>query len=353
MRKHIATSIKLLVAFAMVILGSGFTLLKPRTTYALPLMANRFDRMSSNVAGANATHVIGFTITQTATPLGSVGIEFCANDPLPGTPCTAPTGFTAAGASLGSQTGNTGFSIHPSSTANKIILGRFPVVPIGAASTYQFNNVINPSSPGTYFVRLQTFSSNDGTGGAIEEGGIAIAINDAVNVSAEVPPYLKFCTSVTIVGYDCSTATSFFIDLGEFSTNNVSVASSEFVVATNAGSGLTITMTGTTLTSGNNTIQALNPSGTTSPGTSQFGVNLRANNNPGIGAEPNGPGTVSARPEYNNPNSFRFVNNESIATTSTTSDNKKFTLSYLVNISDSQPPGVYATTLSFICLANF
>jgi hypothetical protein len=352
-RKHIAASTKVLLAITLFVLSSGVTFVMPLKVHALPNMDNRFDRMSSAQASVSATHVIGFSVTEVTTALGSVEIEFCSNDALPGTPCTPSSGLDLTGATLSNQTGNTGFSIHPSSSANRIVLTRFPILPVGAASTYEFSDVINPDTVGSHFIRLRTYPTDDATGGATEEGGIAFAINTEVSVSAEVPPYLKFCAGVTIVAYDCSTATTFFIDLGEFSTSDATVASSEFVLATNAGFGLTVTIAGTTLTSGNNTIPELFPNGASSPGTSQFGINLRANASPSVGAEPNGPGTATVRPEYNTPNVFRFVDNESIATANTTSDHRKFTVSYVANISGAQEPGVYATTMSFICLANF
>lgn len=353
MRKHTTISLRVLAAITLFVLSSGVTFVRPIKTYALPAMDNRFDRMSSSIASANATHVIGFSITETSTVLGSIEIEFCTNDALPGTPCTPPPGLSLTGANLSNQTGNVGFSIHPSSNANRIVLSRFPILPVGAASTYEFSDVTNPDTAGSHFIRLRTYSSNDATGGAIEEGGIAFSINTAVSVAAEVPPYLRFCASTTIVNYDCSTATSFYINLGEFSTSTPTVSSSEFVLATNAGSGLTVTISGTTLTSGNNMIPGLTPGSPSLSGASQFGINLRANTSPSIGAEPSGPGTATVRPEYNTANVFRFVTNESLVSTSTTSDNRKFTVSYMTNISDGQSPGVYATTLSFICLANF
>lgn len=353
MRKQIAAKPKVLVAVAFFVLSNGITFMWPARAFALPAMINRFDRMSSASVSDTATHLVGFTITQTTTALGSVEIEFCSNNPFPGAPCTPPNGFDLTGASLSNQSGNTGFTIHPSSNINRIVLTRIPSLPSGVASTYQFDNVINPSTVGSYFVRLRTFSSTDASGGPIEEGGIAFAINDLFNVASEVPPYLKFCTGVTIVNYDCSTATNFFINLGEFSASSASSASSEFVLATNAGYGLSVSYNGTTLTSGNNTISELVPGGGSLPGTSQFGINLRANTNPGVGSEPNGPGTATVRPAYITPNVFRFVSGESIVSTTTTSDNQKFTVSYLVNVSGAQPAGVYATTLTFICLANF
>lgn len=87
--------------------------------------------MSSSVVSANATHVIGFTIGEVATPLGSIEIEFCSNDAIPGTPCVAPSGFDILGSTLSNQTGNTGFSVHPNTTANVMVLTRFPILPMG------------------------------------------------------------------------------------------------------------------------------------------------------------------------------------------------------------------------------
>ncbi|MDB5186198.1 MAG: hypothetical protein JWL85_721 [Candidatus Saccharibacteria bacterium] len=325
----------------------------PPKAHAAGQLPNRYDRMSNAEAGVSATHVIGFGLTDVTTPIGSILIEFCANDAIPNTPCAVPAVFDILNSTFASQAGNTGFSIHANSTNNRLILTRFPIAPQAAVNQYQFDNVINPVPQGSHFIRLQTFSSTDATGTPIDEGGIAFAINTGVTIGAEVPPYLKLCVSVTIVGYDCSTANSFLMDLGEFSRNNAKSASAELVVATNAGSGYSVTMWGTTLTSGNNTIPALAAPTGSSPGTSQFGVNVRANSNPSIGVNPNGPGAGTVGGDYNIPNQFKFNNGDTIVSHTGVSDNLKLTMSYLVNISGSQAPGVYATTMTYICLANF
>src|SRR5690606_31066383 len=150
-----------------------------------------------------------------------------------------------------------GFSIHGDSTSNRIILTRPPLNPTAVVSTFVFNNVINPTDAGSHYVRLQTYTTDDATGIDIENGGVVFAINARLVISAEVPPYLRFCAGVTIVSFDCSTANSFFIDFGELSPNETRTASSQFVVATNAASGYTVSMSGTTLVSGNNLIPAL------------------------------------------------------------------------------------------------
>ncbi len=321
--------------------------------FGAPLVSNRFDKISDSSAGATATHQIGFSFTDTTTPIGSLNFEFCSNDPVPESTCVAPTGFDLSAATLATQSGTTGFNIHANSTTNNLILSRPPAAPSAANSSYEISNVVNPTTLGTYYIRIRTFSSTDATGSVAEQGGIALSANTPITVSAEVPPYIRFCAGVTINGFDCSTATSFFIDLGEFSTSRAKSASSELIAATNAAFGYTITLSGTTLTSGTNTISALASQTPSAPGTSQFGINLRANSAPGIGVDPSGPGTANAVPAYNVPNLFRFQNGESIVTSSTSNDNRKFTVSYIANINGSQPAGVYATTISFICLANF
>jgi hypothetical protein len=313
----------------------------------------RYDRISNSAAGATAIHEFGFVMSEVAVPIGSISFEFCSNTPIIGDPCTVPVGLNTASVALASQTGQIGFTISGFSTANRIVLTRPASLPTMTPASYALSGVINPTTAGSYYVRIQTYTSTDATGADIEEGGVVFALVSALSVTAEVPPYLKFCTSVTITAFDCSTATSYFIDLGELSKTQATKASSELVVATNAAYGFSVTLAGTTLTSGNNTVPALVAPTASDPGTGQFGINLRNNSSPSIGADPTGPGAASVAASYNTPNLFRFQQSDTVIQSAGTSDNKKFTVSYLTNVSDTQAAGYYATTITFICLANF
>ncbi|HTE22649.1 MAG TPA: hypothetical protein VK674_06435 [Candidatus Limnocylindria bacterium] len=340
----------------ILLLAPVWAIFLPPAVYAIPQVQDRYDKMSSSVPLANATHQMGFRYTDFANPVGSVSFEFCSNSPIVQVVCVPPTGFDISAAVLVSQSGQTGFAIDgASTTTNKLVLTRAAQTPApaSAGSVYMLSGVTNPVTPGSHYARIQTFASTDGTGLALEDGGLALAILDAFSVSSEVPPYLEFCASVIITGFNCTSATSFFIDLGELSKSSAKVASSQIVGATNAGFGYSVTLAGTTLTSGNNVIPAMAVRAGSSPGTGQFGLNLRANNNPGIGANPAGPGTASPTAEYAAVNQFKFAPGETIITTGTTSDFRKFTVSYLTNAANSQAAGVYATTVSFIALANF
>src|SRR5580658_10810750 len=60
--------------------------------------------IANSSPGATTTYSIGFTLPGSET-LGSIEVQFCSNSPLIGDPCNAPGGFSAASATLTSQTG--------------------------------------------------------------------------------------------------------------------------------------------------------------------------------------------------------------------------------------------------------
>jgi hypothetical protein len=125
------------------------------------------------------------------------------------------------------------------------------------------------------------------------------------------------------------------------------------VIATNGQNGYNISVNGSTLTSGNNTIPPLISGATSQIGVSQFGINLRVNSNPNVGVDPSGPGIGSPTASYDQPNNFRYNNGDIVATAGGVTDYRKFTVSYIVNISKQQPAGIYASTFTYVALSNF
>ncbi len=322
--------------------------------YAYTQVLDRYDQLSTNSAGATATNTIGFVMTDNSDPIGSIEFQFCQESPLPGDSCTTPTGFSASNVSLTSQTGNGGFSVAGNSTVNAVILTRSPAIANASPNTYVLSNIVNPSGQGTYYLRISTYPTTDASGAYNEFGGVALSTSSSVTVNSIVPPYLDFCVGVQILNHDCATASSYLINFGDFSSLAPSVGTSQFVVATNAGSGYTVYLSGSTLTSGTNVIANMATPQPSLDGASQFGMNLTANTSPAVGASVSGPGVggqVTAN--YDIPNRFVFNNGDTIATSSDPSDYQTYTVSYLTNISPTQPAGVYATTLTYICLANF
>jgi hypothetical protein len=320
-------------------------------TYANKL-GDRVIKISDSRTSASATYNVSF-ITATPGTLGSIDIQFCSNDPFPNTSCTAPPGFDTSSAILDDQDGATGFSISNNSTANDIILSRTPAAAAGSIIVhYDFKGVINPSTPGTFYARLQTFASNDATGPALDSGGIALAINQQLSVSAEVPPYIIFCTGVSIPSYNCATAKGNYVDFGDLSSNYTSYGTSKMLIATNAKDGYGITAAGTTMTSGNNIISQLGGD-VSRPGVSQFGLNLRDNSTPNVGTNPQGSGSGTPTASYNQPNLYRFHSGDRIASVSHADYYRRYTASYIVNVSSGQPPGIYVATITYIALGSF
>jgi len=186
-----------------------------------------------------------------------------------------------------------------------------------------------------------------------------------------MPESLVFCTggqvNTTSGVPDCSTATSGALTFNQlFSPTDTATSTSQMAASTNAGSGYNISVNGVTLTSGSNTITAMGTSTAGTRGTSQFGINLKANttstSTPAIGAEvapsPNG---TNLRGEalggYSTVDHFQYITGDSIADSGFTSlagsDAQIFTISYIVNVPGSQPAGTYTTTLTYICTPTY
>lgn len=317
-------------------------------------LQSRSLTMSTSQGGAtNVTYSLRFTLANSYS-LGSIVLELCEEDPLPNNPCTAPAGFSASGVVITGQTGETGFAIHPNSTNNRIVLGRAAVVTTPGVLTYDLGGISNPDTANhTFYARIYTYASIDGSGADIDTAGLALTTANRVTFTTEVPPYLLLCVGQSITGLNCQTATGNFLDFGEFSKTSVKTVESQFILASNAGFGFGVSLNGITLTSGNNIIPALAIPSASSPGSSQFGINLRANNAPGTGQDPAGPGAVAPTANYNIPDRFTFNNGDYIASSPGTSDVRKFTVTYIANVANGQAPGIYNTTLTYIALASF
>lgn len=341
---------KLRHVLPLVIFGSVLILQSFAVTKAAPELSSRSVTIGTSRPGSISTYRFNFTV-QSVANLGSMEFEFCINSPLVGNPCTPPLGFSASVATLNAQSGETGFSIDAASSINRIVISRPAAMSSSVPVSYTFGNITNPSDVGTAYVRIATYSSMDGTGPRTDEGGVAFSMVNGIAVASYVPPYLTFCVGVTVAG-DCSSANGQSLNFGELVSNKPSFLTSQFAVATNDFTGYSATVNGVTMTSGTNVIPGLGIPQGSQTGVSQFGMNLRSNTNPAVGGDPSGIGTSSIAPDYAQPNSFVFKN-QVVTTSNTSTDFNLFTVSYLVNVASSQPPGVYNTTLTYIATASF
>jgi hypothetical protein len=331
---------------------SVITVIMLETTVSALGINNRSVVLGNANPNFTTSYTFKFTIVNTDT-IGSLSLNFCANDPIQGDPCDIPGGLDLSNATLTNQQGITDFTLFVESPT-ALILNRTPSL-INSNTTLSFtlNNVVNPNAIGQFFVRLAAYSQQNSIGASIAYGGLAFAINSSVQISSVVPPYITLCTGITISNYNCNSAIGDYIDFGILSASHSSQGQSQILVATNSPTGYVMQVYGTTLTSGNNIINANSTLAPSKPGSQQFGINLRANSNPSVGADPIGPGLGQPIGSYNIPNYFLFNSQDVIAESSNPDNFRLYTVSYLVNVDSSQPPGIYVSTLTYVGSGTF
>jgi len=144
------------------------------------------------------------------------------------------------------------------------------------------------------------------------------------------------------------------VNLGTLSTGAASTGSHTFTVETNASNGMVVSVFGSTLASGTDTITAMSSATTSSPGSKQFGINLKDNASPNVGTECSGSAPIAAAATgYNTADNFKFVSGETIASSSGSINSTTCTISYIANISAVTNAGSYATTLTYIASGTF
>lgn len=338
------------VAFAVLLVGAI------TWNVVQPAQAARFTNRGMYINSARGGDTTFYTISlQYTTPntVGSLRLEFCDN-PIPSLPCNVPPGLNVSGGTLSAQSGETGFSI-VEQTQNLIVLGRTPAATGPSLSTYRFDNMHNPNGDHQdFYVRITSHSSNDASGPLIDYGSVTATTTPEISLITQVPPILIFCVAEQINDPDCTDLEGHFENFGELRPTQTYTASSEIQARTNAFFGYSIAVTGTTMTSGVRSIPANTTPTESFVGVGQFGINLAENTSPDVGAPPTGPGTNgNVVSPYDTPNRFLFNDGDIVASSNGVTRNRKYTASYIVNVPANQPPGVYSTTITYVCTGNF
>jgi len=332
----------------------------------LTLQAGATD--GGSMPSGNVDHLFTFTVPTTA-DVGSIKFEYCT---LAAGTCTLPTGLDTTAATLGSENGATGFSIVATTNGSPYLTRTAAQVTAATALSYQLQSIDNPSTANeTFFVRITTYVSADTTGSATDSGTVTASTAQQIILDGIMPESLVFCTGETIGQTsgvpDCATATAGAVSFDRlFSPTDTAVATSQMAASTNAGLGYSITVNGPTMTSGSNTISAMGTSTAGVRGTSQFGLNLKANtvatSTPAVGTEvaPAANGSNykgQAATDYSTVDDFKFATGDSVANSANGgaggTDAQIHTVSYVVNVPGSQPAGTYTSTLTYICTATF
>lgn len=309
--------------------------------------------MASAVPSETTTYKIGFRY-MSPQAVGSVDVLFCV-DPIPYHACVPPPGIDVSQAVLSSQTGETGFSIL-SQDQNHIILSRAPAMAtLTNKSEYVFDGIVNPSDTNQSFsIRLRSHTSMDASGPQVDFGSIKGQVTNSIVIETQVPPMLIFCLAEEVSENCVSTNESYYRDMGNLDHNTTLMAQSQMAVGTNASGGFVITANGNHLSAGTSVIRSLTEPTESMAGTNQFGINLVENDEPYVGHDPEGTwANALPAPDYSIPNHYKFVSGDVVAYSPNVSLMKKFTVSYVVNSSQSLRAGVYSTTISFIASGRF
>lgn len=135
------------------------------------------------------------------------------------------------------------------------------------------------------------------------------------------------------------------INLGTLVASAASTGSHTMAVDTNAINGFTVTVSGSTLTSGADTIDSIGAvSAASSPGSEQFGINLSA-----AGTAPIG----SVAGVYGTAGEYAFNSGDTIASATIDINETTYTVTYLANITNATESGNYSTILTYTAIANF
>jgi len=337
------------------------------TTRSLTLQSGVTDAGSK--PGGVVNHFFTFTVPTTGN-VGSIQLQYCTL--ASGLTCATPTGLVTTAATMGTESGATGFTLDNTTNGAPFLTRAAASITSGTALSYQLLGVTNPTTTNqTFYVRITTFASIDTTGASTDTGTVAASTATQIVLTGTMPESLVFCTGGTVlttVGVpDCATATLGAVNFNQlFSPTDTATATSQMAASTNAGSGYNITITGPTLASGTNTITAMGASAVGVRGTSQFGLNLKQNtlttSTPAVGTEiaPSSNGTNyrgQSITDYNAVDFFKFVSGDSVANSANGgaggTDAQIYTASYVVNVPGSQPAGTYTTTLTYICTPTF
>lgn len=320
----------------------------PQLAWAAGL-APRNVQVSSSGAGATASYTVNVT-TATASAVGSVKFQICNS--ATGA-CNVPAGVDTTSATLTAQSGAVGFAINTTANGQPYITRGSAGVGAGTALSYTLDGIVNPQTANaSYFMRITTYSGSDGITGPVDTGTVALSTVQPIQLTGVTPEILVFCVGITI-GANCTTVSGSSIDFGDFSPTATRSGTSVMQAQTNAGNGYVISVNGTTMASGVNTIPPLSGGGVSAVGTSQFGLNLRANAIPAVGADPTGIGIGSYAGGYGIVDTYRYNSGEIVASAASPTNANTYTSSYIVNIGGAQAAGVYTATMTYICTASF
>ena len=200
-----------------------------------------------------------------------------------------------------------------------------------------------------------SYCSKQAAGETAVGNAASAAFQTQAGFNTDRQPYLEFSVTTSPV------------DLGYLSTLSTATATSQFAVKTYLASGYVVTLASNPPDNGGASPHFFSapssPTAPASPGSvEQFGINLVANTNP---ASLNGPsanpvqvpdntfsfGTVASG--YNTANLYKYVKGDTIASSTKSSGETDYTISYIYNITQLTPNGNYTYNGVLVATSTF
>jgi hypothetical protein len=145
---------------------------------------------------------------------------------------------------------------------------------------------------------------------------------------------------------------------GTLSSSQTAFGAADIQVRTYNGSGYNLQITGQPPKQTIYTIPGLTTPTSSQTNVEQFGINLRDNSTPDVGANPVqipdstfSYGVPTA--DYDTPNLFKYISGDIIAQSVTATGQTNYKMSYVLNIKTLTPAGQYAAKLSVVVSAKF
>ncbi len=288
--------------FLAVVMAVGFGLalqiqFLPAQVGAAGEISSRGLTLGSSAPSAVTSYDLKFTPVSNAQELI---VDFCSNSPLVGDTCsfastsvpTIASPTSSAGTATAVGTGSPGHT------------GKVTWLTMTAGSPFTLNftaGFTNPSTAATFYARVLTYTTGNAanyvpastTGGTpttgagnVDTGGIALSTAVNIQIQAKVFETMVFCI---FQAPSCGSAP--VLTLGDPTTGALSTSTAyinttaQYTLATNAGSGAVVSMTGTTLCRAS-TINFTNcPTGASSQTISAIGNTATAVNGVHFGTE--------------------------------------------------------------------
>lgn len=337
-------SLSIVTTFALLM----FYLVAPLSAHAAGLTSIS-DVMTRQAVGVASGHVITFT-TLTGIVSGTISLTF-------------PAGFVIPGGAVVTGTAGGG-SVALSSIARQVITLTASDVPASQVVAITITNtpgITNPAvaSPTSSDYQIDIVAGSD-SGSVV----VPIVTNDTVSLTATVAPTLTFelTDEGNNLGFDSAiqfgnltpSATTWATNSGNGTTVGAPAGGAHGLrVGTNAPNGYVVTVSGATLTSGANNIDALTSQTVPTSGTEQFGLCIKQDT---AATDLSKPGVINSG--YDCASGYKFLtpasnviasNNGISGPTSLTS----YDVNYVADISASTAPGAYSTALTYNATATF